>query len=291
MMNLPEIPVTAQSRDDCIQLYLERVSANRVRWPRVSILLTAYLAWPNDEERRNTFVATCLARIDPVKAEGPFPNSQELDSFGGVAAIAKAAFDQLSKEIARVDRKWLMVADIFQVFVDMAHDERAILRGGPSISKAIDLCELEKVMRGHSQLRGAWSEFRDVAHSVTAAAQLAYESLAHGFAAEEATILNAIWLAPDAVLALAHGLQMFGLQQRAIQKEQPILRPDKLWRIPGTHGPKNPLVVFRRLTDDQLAFLSSRRVAKKAGVTAKQGTSAGGVLIGLCPASSPVRQN
>jgi hypothetical protein len=153
MMNLPKIQVSAQSRDECIQLYLERLSANCVRWPHVSIVMTAYLAWPNNEDRRNSFVATCLARIDLAGAEGPSPNSQGLDPFGGVGAIAKAA-----NEIAQVERKWLMVADIFQMIVDMAHDERANLRGGPSISKAIDLCELEKVMRGHSQLRGAWSK-------------------------------------------------------------------------------------------------------------------------------------
>jgi hypothetical protein len=99
---------------------------------------------------------------------------------------------------------------------------------------------------------------------VTAAAYLAHESLVHTIAAAEATILNAIWLAPDAVLALAHGLQVFGLQPKAIQKDQSTLQPDKLWRIPSTHGPKNPFIVFRRLTEDQLAFLSSRRVAKKA---------------------------
>jgi hypothetical protein len=264
MMNLPEILVTAQSRDECVQLYLERLSANCVCWPHVSIVMTAYLAWPNNEERRNSFVATCLARIDVVGVEKPTADSQELDAFGGVGAIAKAAFDRLSNEIAQVERKWLIVADIFQMIVDMAHDERAMLRRGPSISKAIDLCELEKVMPGHSQLRGAWSEFRDVAHLVTAAAYLAHESLAHALAAKEATVLNSIWLAPDAVLALAYGFQLFGLQPRAIQKEQPILRPETLWRIPDTHGPKSPFIVFRCLTDEQLAFLSSRRVGKKA---------------------------
>lgn len=143
-MNLPKIPVAAQSRDEWIQLSLERLSADRVRWPHISILLTAYVAWPNDEERRNSFAATCLARIDLSGVEEPSLNSQELSPFGGVAVIAKAAFDQLSNEIARVDRKWLMVADIFQMIVDMAHDERANLRRGPSISKAIDLCELER---------------------------------------------------------------------------------------------------------------------------------------------------
>jgi len=135
---------------------------------------------------------------------------------------------------------------------------------GLVFQRRFDLCELEKVMRGHSQLRGAWSEFRDVAHLLTAAAYLAHESIVHGLAAKEASILNSIWLAPDVVLALAYGLQVCGLQPRAIQKEQPILRPEKLWRIPSTHAPKNAFIVFRPLAHEQLAFLSSRRVAKKA---------------------------
>jgi hypothetical protein len=53
-------------------------------------------------------------------------------------------------------------------------------------------------------------------------------------------------------------------QPKAIQKEQSILRPDRLWQLPDTYAPKKPFIVFRRLTDAQLAFLSSRRVAKKA---------------------------
>jgi hypothetical protein len=264
LMNLPETPVTAQSRDDCIQLYLDSLSANRVCWPHVSILMTAYVAWPNDEERRNSFAATCLARIDLAGAETPSLNSQEFAPFGGVGAIAKAALDQLSDDISQVNRKWLMVADIFQLIVDMAYDERAILRRGPSISKAIDLCELEKGLPGHSQLRGAWSQFRDVAHLLTAAAYLARESVLHANKAEEASILNSIWIAPDVVLTLAYGLQVFGLQQKPIQKEQPILRPDKVWQIPVSQAPKNPFIVFRSLTDNQLAFLNSRRTAKKA---------------------------
>ena len=264
VMNLPAMPVTAKSRDDCIELYLKRLSANRSCSAHTSMLLTSYVAWPNDEERRNSFAASFLARFERGGANDVDLNSSGFTTFGGVAAMAEAALDHLSGEISQANRKWLMVADIFQLVVDMAYDERAILHRGPSISKAIDLCELEKVMRGHSQLRRAWSEFRDVAHLLTAAAYLAHESIVQGLAAEEASILNSIWLAPDAVLALAYGLQVFGLQPKAIRKEQPILRSDKLWRIPSTHGPKNAFIVFRPLTPEQLAFLSSTRVAKKA---------------------------
>ena len=183
--------------------------------------------------------------------------------FGGVSAIAKPAFDQLAAEISELQRKWLLVADIFQMTVDMAFDERIALRRGPSVSKAVDLCEIERGLPGHSQLRGAWSEFRDVAHLLTAGAYLAREALTRAGSADESSILNAVWIAPDVVLALAYGLQEFGLQPKSIRKESPILRPNTLWRLPDCHKLEKPFVVFRRLSDTQLEFLNSRRVAKK----------------------------
>jgi hypothetical protein len=164
----------------------------------------------------------------------------------------------------QLDRKWLEVAEIFQLIIDMAYDDRAILRRGPSISKAIDLCELESGLRGHSQLRQSWSEYRDVAHLLAAAAVLDPYSLVPAKKAGDASILAPILLAPDVVLAVAYGLQEFGLNPKPIHKEPPILRPDNVWRIPPSHARENLFVIFRDLTDDQLASLSSRRATKKA---------------------------
>jgi hypothetical protein len=161
-----------------------------------------------------------------------------------------------------VQRRWLPVAYIFQTIVDLAHDDRITLRRGPSISIAIELCEIERTTPGHSQLRKAWSEFRDVAHLIAASAYLANEGLAKA-AAHETSILKAIWIAPDAVLALAAGLQESGLQPKAVRKESPSLRPDKVWRVPPGLVPENPFVVFRRLTEEQLEYLSTRRAPKK----------------------------
>lgn len=269
IMHLPAIPIAAQSQQECIELYFERLLANETFWPDASVLLTAYLAWPNDEERRNSFVATSLARLSSPSAKvtadsaDNMTKSMSLEMFGGLSALAKPAFDQLAAEISQIQRKWLLVADIFQMTVDMAFDERVALRRGASVSKAVDLCEIERGLPGHSQLRSAWSEFRDVAHLLTGAAQLAHEALAHGVTADEVSILNTIWIAPDIVLALAFGLQVFGLQPKPIQKEQPILLPDEVWRIPTSYEMEKPFIVFRRLTEDQLVFLNSRRAAKK----------------------------
>ena len=164
------------------------------------------------------------------------------------------AFGHLMNEIAKLQRRWLLVSDIMHVIADMAYDNRVALRGGPSIAKAIDLCENERVMPGHSQLRKAWSEFRDVAHLIAAGAHLAHQGLTECTKAHEASILNAVWVAPDAVLALAAGFQEFGVQPKTVKKEAAILRVDKLWRIPTPLMPQKPFVAYRRLTDEQLAF-------------------------------------
>jgi hypothetical protein len=280
VMHLPQLPVRPGSVDKCVSLYLNRLPADDALWPRASLLLTAYMAWPGDEPKRDSFVATYLARfIQNSAAEtsrdmsaANVPTSQDwiaFENFGGLGAVAKPAFDHLSEEIAQLQRRWLLVADIFQLIVDMAFDDRISLRRGSSISKAIELCEIERTMPGHSQLRKAWSDFRDVAHLIAAGAHLAHEGIANATAARDASILKAVWIAPDAVLALAAGLQEFGLQPKAVRKESPILRHDKLWRVPPEHLPNKPFVVFRRLTEKQLEYLRTRRASKKyIGTTA-----------------------
>jgi hypothetical protein len=267
-MNLPEVSLAVtQAHEKCIELYSERLSANEARWPEVSVLLSAYLAWPSDEDRRNSFVATYLALSRCASEEGTNDSAADskaglaLELFGGISAIAKPAFDQLMAEITQLQRKWLWVADIFQLTVDMAFDERCVLRGGSSISKAVELCELERGLPGHSQLRAAWAEFREVAHLLTAGAHLAHVGLGKDGPKDEPSILNSIWIAPDIVLALAYGLQEFGSQSKPVRNESSILRPDTVWRVPDCHKPEKSFVVFRRLTEDQLAFLNSRRVA------------------------------
>ena len=273
VMNLPELPITAQSADDCVSEYLRQLSADELLWPDVSLLLTAYMTWPNDGPARDSFVATYLARFieksDPNSLEDqPAANIQKLpdwarfEKFGGLRAVAKPAFQKLTDEIGQVQRRWLLVADIFHKIVDMAYDERIGLKRGPSISKAIELCEIEYTMPGHSQLRNAWSDFRDAGHLIAASAYLAHEALAKT-PGHEASILEALWIAPNAVIALAGGFQEFWLQHHAGKKEPLTMQLDSLWRIPSSLMPEVPFIVFRRLTEEQLEYLRTRRASKK----------------------------
>jgi hypothetical protein len=101
IMNLPGLPAQPSSLDECVGIYSKRLATDDAPWPHVSALLTAYLAWPNNEGRRNSFIATCLARLGMTSeksANDPAVDSLAditLEMFGGVNAIASAAFDQL----------------------------------------------------------------------------------------------------------------------------------------------------------------------------------------------------
>src|SRR5262245_60332854 len=88
-MKLPELPVGPQhSLEDCIRVYLKRLPADDALWPHVSLLLTAYIAWPNDEPRRNSCVATYLARFiqnSDAETASNMPTAMASNSEGWIA--------------------------------------------------------------------------------------------------------------------------------------------------------------------------------------------------------------
>jgi len=269
VMNLPELPTGPISVEECIEVYVSRLPADRALWPRLSFTLTAYMAWPNNEPRRDSFIASYLAsRIqnrgddtsDTAVSEASESERSEFENFGGLGAVATPALDHLTGEIGRTQREWLLVADIFHKVADIAHDDRASRGGNPSISKAVELCEIERSTPGHSQLRRAWGDFRDVAHLLAAGAYLAHGAIKKS-AEKEESILNIVRIAPDAVLALAGGFQKFGLQ--LVGNKSTILPRDTLWQVPLELLPEKPFIPVRRLTDDQLEYLQARGASKK----------------------------
>jgi hypothetical protein len=267
------LPVSPSSADECIELYSKRVGANDAPWPQVSTLLTAYMAWPNNEPARDSFAASYMALQlgrttgedvpEPSDDQPVNPTLNALQQFGGLKAIANPALDFLCDKIAQQQRGWLLVADVFQLIVDMAYENRITLRRGPSVSKAVELCEIERALPGHSQIRKAWSAFRDVAHLIAAGAYIARQGRTNHSEPYESSILEVIWRAPDALVALGAGFEQFGLEPKQVDNEVSILRPQKLWRVPPDLRPQKPFNIFRRLTESRLAHLQTRRATKK----------------------------
>jgi hypothetical protein len=129
--------------------------------------------------RCRTWVAIYWAKVF-VLAIGQTPDQVTSENKGNSADYEDAGGQRHEAAVVKAHssrRFWLLVSDIMHVIADMAYDNRVTLRGGASIAKAIDLCENERVMPGHSQLRNAWSEFRDVAHLIAAGAHLAHQGL------------------------------------------------------------------------------------------------------------------
>jgi len=280
MMNIQPPTSLPSSPEECVKIYLQRLRTLESRsYPQISFLLAAYMMWPNNELKRDSWMAISIGRL--IHNSGPVltaPNQSSRDEssrseagtthedrawqafarFGGLAAALRPAFEQLTGEIADIAARWPRVADIFQTIIDMNYDDRITLRGGPSISKAIAVCELHQATPGRSQLAAAWSEFHDVAHLIAAGAYLAHYGGGQG-----GSILDAVFVAPDALLAMAAGMETFGFNLKPFGQQAPILKLGTLWRIPPEWLPENPFLPSRRLTDEQIAFLKERRARKK----------------------------
>ena len=188
------------------------------------------------------------------------------EKFGGLEALAEAASSELSRRLTVQAEKWLAVADLFQVLVDLAHDDR--VKGKASISSAKALCEIARGTLRRSQQSRAWSEFRDVAHLISAAAYLAHRGHVADPKTDAESPINVVLHAPYAVVALAAGYQQFGLDFKPYRQKDTVLPPDTVWRIPDELFPERPYFVMRALSSKQIEFIQTRRVPntfRKAG--------------------------
>ena len=98
-MNLPEVPIGSSSLDGCVQLYRGRIVQDQSPMPRLSVLLTAYMAWPNNESERDSFAATYAARSAysdtpppgdrPAEVAVSAPDWADFERFGGLGAVTR----------------------------------------------------------------------------------------------------------------------------------------------------------------------------------------------------------
>jgi hypothetical protein len=132
-----------------------------------------------------------------------------------------------------------------------------VLRKGPSISKAIDLCQLDKNY-GRAQLERFWSQYRDVAHLITAAAFLASREKS-GLG----SIFTAAWISPDAVIGIADGFELFGTTTKPHSASDTFLPSETTWRLPKHCCKEKPFLVRRALSNEQRLFLQGRKSRKE----------------------------
>lgn len=252
-MHLPNAMVP-DSVESAVQLYSSRAKGALLVPLEFSFLLTAYVAWPENESKRNSWVAALSEQAAIAHQNKTDSSSSVLEMFGGTAALLHPAFAALRADHQACEQKMPPVADIFLRLVDMHYEPKIKLRGGTSVAKAIGLCELDADGKSHAVLYRCWRDFKNVAHLIAAAAVIATKC--------QVRLFLPIWFAPDAVCAVAAGFQQFALGVTAHGRRDPLLSEETVWRVPSHCHPAKPFLTYRRLSDNQIEFLNGRRARK-----------------------------
>jgi hypothetical protein len=259
-MNLPPLPRAPSDVEACWTLYLSRIGG-AMPFPEASQFLIAYMAWPNDEEERVRWMATAIAFFTQAQTFVTPPGQDVFQLLGGLRAVADSSFLRMMEKLEGIQHRWPRVADVMQMIVDIHHDKRGPIRGGASISKAMDVLQNYNALPVKSRLSQDWSDFRDVAHLVAAAAAIAAAGKERTEQEEAAAVLSPLLFVPEVVLALGRSYQQFGLSLRPHVGIDAILPRNTLWCIPDEEdAPVLPLPV-RRLTDTDFDYLSNKRRA------------------------------
>jgi hypothetical protein len=215
---------------------------------KLSQLLLAYMAWPNDPESQSRWMASGIAQ--QLAHRGSLSTPSLISLFGGLEAVAAEALDATAGRLAAEMRSWPAVADVVQTVVDLHHAGLS-LAGGASVSKAMTLCADDQSGLSEGQMRRQWSRFRDVAHLVAAGAVLATE-----VPESDGSIFSAAWHAPDSLLGIAAGFESFGLAFKPHGQQASILPPDSTWRLPSHCMPDKPWLRYRKLSERQREVLA-----------------------------------
>jgi hypothetical protein len=230
-------------------------------FPEASQLLLAYIAWPNDEEERNRWMATAMALFVAGRVPALSPGQNLFDLFGGLRTVADSSFSDIMEKLVRIQDRWPRVADILQMVVDIHHDKRGPIRGGASISKAIDALQNYNALPVKSRLARDWSDFRDVAHLVAAGAAIVAAGQQRTEQTEPAALLAPVLYVPEIILALGLAYQRFGLSYRPRVGSYPILPAETLWCIPDEKDAAVLPLLVRRLSDADFDYLINKRRA------------------------------
>jgi hypothetical protein len=114
-----------------------------------------------------------------------------------------------------------------------------------------------------------WTEFKDVAHLVTAAVLLLADAKVRtgreGWS--QPVVLSAyrvVVLAPQAVLAIGKSLQEYGLDVEVHGREGPLFDPNTVWRIPDWINVEPLRPPARKLTTSDIHVLNARRARRPA---------------------------
>jgi hypothetical protein len=222
-----------------------RLNQAIVLWPEQAIALVGYMGWPNDPEARTKSVAV---------VQGWFAGSRIIPG-----------------RLRQIQTDWVRVADMFNLHLDLTEGGHQKRRGGPSIGKAIAIAAGSIRAKGARQanLWRAWVEYKDVAHLVTAATIICDDARQRTkvkpFGGFELDLLpfTVAMMMPDFVLSLALSFQAYGLNNIPQSREEPMLDPETVWRLPLDMNVVAVPPPIRRIDSHAIALLNTRRAGNR----------------------------
>jgi hypothetical protein len=225
-----------------------RLNQAIVLWPEQAIPLVGYMGWPNDPGARAKSVAVVRGWADGSRS--------------------------IPRRLRQIQTDWARVADIFNLHLDLTEGGHQKRRGGPSIGKAIAVAAGSIRAKGAhaANLWRAWKEYKDVAHLVTAATIISAEARQRakvkpfgdfGVDSDRLLPFTIAMKMPDFVLSLALSLQKYGLNSTPQSREEPMLDPDILWRIPSDMKMVAVPPPVRKINSQSIAILNARRAGNR----------------------------
>ncbi len=247
-MDIPPFPESV-AITDIEHLMRTRLSQQLVQRPAQACRLVAYMAQPNDDEERQRLLHTVMGWSEA-------PESTPL-------------------KLGQTQVDWGRVADIFNVHHDLTEGGHQKRRGGASVGKAKTVVLKTRRTRGRSEASQSesWASYKDVAHLASAAVIVAADARerlkikAFGpLALPDLEFLQPFVISmmlPELVLSLGLYLQNYGLGQIAYGREEPLLDPESLWRIPGDINVTPIPPPIRNIDEKGRAALRDRRAGNR----------------------------
>jgi hypothetical protein len=247
VMQIPRFPRKVEILD--FDFFVRgRLTQAIVLWSEQAIALVGYMAWPNDPGARAASEAVLQGWFEGSKAIPP--------------------------RLRQIQTDWVRIADIFTVHYDLAAGRHQQRRGGPSIGKAVTFSAASIRAKGANaaNLWRAWTAYKDVAHLVTAATVINLEARRmasvkpfgdSGLLRSQLHPFLIAMLMPDFVISLALSYQEYGISSIPQSRDQPMLDPKTLWRIPSDIGVVAVPPPVRKVGRTGIAILNARRAGNR----------------------------
>jgi hypothetical protein len=220
-MNIPPFPRRIEISE--IKSLINARLSEKFSLSEQAAALAEYLFYPTSEQARSSFGSVLRSSADPIRL-----------NLNGMS---------------RIQYRWLRVADVFELYYDLAMGGHSSRRGGVTISKAVHLAAKITKSLGTSEptFWSAWKAYKDVAPSVTAAiliwanARLVFTGEyvvafrthddAEPIKTGQLLPFHIAVLMPDLVLAVGRSFEEFELT-KINSRSDAGLDPETLWRIP-----------------------------------------------------------